>query len=356
MYEALNNWDLYLDSKIKDAKVRSVLKKYVKNLLSNNTVIIFEFNHLSKLLGIEKSYLSRLVFGTHYFYQSFTIPKSNGEERLINAPKDILLDIQRWIYYNILKGISLNDNCVGYREGYSIRNNVEKHLNKEYLLKLDLKDFFPSINIERVIAVFKNLGYTPSISYILASICTLDGYLPQGSPTSPCLSNIIAKRLDARINGLCKKFDLDYSRYADDITISGNKLPKKMISYIENIIVDEGFEINLNKKRLLYKNNQRIITGVSISSGYLTIPKKKKRELRQIMFYIECYGLSNHLFKKGLNDPIYLERIIGYLYFWKFLEPNNKDIIRYFSIIKKEMIKQNEYFTDFRIPNFEFIG
>lgn len=348
MENEIEIWYNYLDKKIKKNKIKTALKDYVNKILLNKAVIIFELNHLSKLLGIEKDYLVKIIFDSNLFYRIFYIPKRNGGTREINSPSSILLYIQRWIYINILKNIDLHENCVGFRTGYSIRNNAEKHLNKNYILKLDIKDFFPSINIERVIAVFRNIGYSPKISYILAALCTLDNRLPQGSPTSPYLSNIIAKRLDKRLSEFCKKFGLNYTRYADDITISGNRLPKKLIEYIENIISDEGFEINKKKKRLLYKNNQRIITGISVNSNKLTIPKKQKRKIRQIIYYIRQYGVLNHLNKKNINDPIYLERILGYLYFWIFIEPKNIKVTEYISVIKNEIEKQNRSFFELR--------
>lgn len=354
MENAIEIWSDYLDKSIKDENIRIVLKKYVNKILSNNSIIIFELYHLSQLLGIEKEYLLKIIFDPNLFYRLFTIPKKRGGEREINSPATILLYIQRWIYNNILKTIPLHDNCVGFRTGYSIKNNAEKHLNKEYILKLDIKDFFPSIRIERVISVFRHIGYTPKISYILAALCTLDNKLPQGAPTSPYLSNIIAKRLDNRLSKFCEKFGLNYTRYADDITVSGNNFPKKLIEYIENIIDDEGFEVNKKKKRFLYKNNQRIITGVSVNSDKLSIPKIQKRKIRQTIHYIKQYGITNHLNKKNINDPIYLERILGYLYFWKFIEPYNSNVIEYISVIKKEIEKKNKPFIQLKEKKVEF--
>lgn len=356
MENQIKIWHNFLDENIKSKRVKASLKEYVEKILLNNSVVIFEFTHLSKLLGIEKKYLARIVFHPKYFYHSFTIPKRNGSFRAIDSPSDILLYIQRWIYTSILKNIKLDDSCTGFRTGYSIKNNVDKHLDKKIILKMDLKDFFPSICKKRVISVFRNIGYSPKISFILASLCTLEDKLPQGAPTSPYLSNIIAKRLDIRLKSLCKKFDLQYTRYADDITISGNSLPKKIINYIEEIVKNEGFEVNEKKTRLLYKNNRRIVTGISISSNKLTIPKKNKRDIRQSIFYIKQFGISNHLKKKEITDPIYLERLLGYLYFWKFVEPENKNIKEYISIIKREIEKKNQLFFKLKEKNLEFIG
>ncbi|OCK50691.1 hypothetical protein BA768_19440 [Chryseobacterium sp. CBo1] len=304
MNQDLDYWFFFIDKSFRKIKVRKALKIYVEKILSTNSPIIFEFNHLSLLLGIEKDYLAKIANKSALFYHEFHIPKRNGELRIINSPNTILLGIQRWIYQNILSHIQLHESCTGFRKDYNIKHNASKHLNSNVILKMDLKDFFPSINKRRVISVFKNIGYTRNISYTLASLCCKDDSLPQGAPTSPFLSNIIAKRLDRRLNALCQKFNLNYTRYADDLTISGDTISKKLISYISDIINDEGFIVNQDKTRLLYKNNRKIITGISISSDKLTIPKKRKREIRHSIYFIKKYGIFEHVNRQQKVDII----------------------------------------------------
>ncbi|WP_343659634.1 retron St85 family RNA-directed DNA polymerase [Chryseobacterium sp.] len=356
MNQDLENWFFFIDKSFKRIEVRNALKLYVEKILLANSPIIFEFNHLSLLLGVEREFLSKIVNKPELFYHQFYIPKRNGEFRIINSPNTLLLEIQKWIYKNVLCPIKLHENCIGFRKGYNIKHNASKHLNSNTILKMDLKDFFPSINKRRVIAVFRNIGYTRNISYTLASLCCKENSLPQGAPTSPYLSNIIAKRLDVRLNALCNKFDLNYTRYADDLTISGSFISKKFISYISKIINDEGFIVNETKTRLLYKSNKRIITGISISSNKLTIPKKKKREIRHIIYFIKKYGTKEHLNYRKISDPIYLERLLGYLYFWKFVEPDNNKIESYIFTIKEELKKLSEAYAGLKEKQIEFIG
>src|SRR5690606_38227468 len=111
------------------------------------------------------------------------------------------------------------------------------------ILKVDLKDFFPSINFNRVINVFLKAGYTRDISFSLARICTLHNSLPQGAPTSPILSNLIIKRLDIRLEKLSKKLKLNYTRYADDLTFSGDSITISFLHYVKSIINSEGFKV-----------------------------------------------------------------------------------------------------------------
>ncbi|WP_084158539.1 reverse transcriptase family protein [Dysgonomonas capnocytophagoides] len=206
----------------------------------------------------------------------------------------------------------------------SIISNCRVHIGQQEILKIDLKDFFPSISFNRIIYFFRSLGYAKNISFYLAKLCTYEDYLPQGAPTSPILSNIIARKLDNRLIKFAQTFDLKYTRYADDIVFSGKKIPIKLIEYVNAIIVDEGFEVNCKKTRLYKKNNKKIITGIVINSDTITIPREYKRELKLSLNYILSYGLDSHISKKKIKDIHYLERILGKVNFWLQVEPDNE--------------------------------
>lgn len=337
-----DKWREFISLNIRGSKTQNALQLYVQKLIINNTVIILDFKHLSQLLGIETDTLTNIVMNSKSFYYNFEIPKRNGGKRLITAPYPVLLNAQKWIYENILIKQPLHKNAKGFIKNTSIVDNAREHLNQEFLLKMDIKDFFPSIRINRIISIFRNLGYTKKISYYLAAICCRERVLPQGAATSPVLSNIIAKRLDFRLTGLANKFQLNYTRYADDFTFSGNKFPVRLIKYIEIIVNDEGFEINSDKTKLLNDKKQKIVTGISISSGKMTIPKNMKREVRKNIHYVLNYGLFNHLKRIESKDPIYLERLLGYLYFWLSVEPDSIFVRKSIEELKNYSNKLNE--------------
>ena len=319
----IENWESYINENVRGKITQKAILAYIEKLVLSDTIVILDFNHLAKLIGIEQKILASIINDTNSFYYNFEIPKRNGGFREISAPYPVLLSAQRWIYENILIKQPLHENCKGFVKATSIVDNARPHLSKKHLLKMDIKDFFPSIKINRVMSVFRVLGYTKKISYYLAAICCLDGVLPQGATTSPYLSNIIAKRLDYRLNGLAKKFNLIYTRYADDFTFSGEIISLGILNYIESIVSDEGFEINKSKSKLIGEKGQKIVTGISISSGKLTIPKKAKREVRKNIHYILKNGLFEHLRNIHSNDPIYVERLLGFLFFWLSVEPEN---------------------------------
>ncbi len=208
-----NKWKGFFRSKGIDEKISKKYLSYIKHLLDNNVPIIFEFDHLSGLLGKTPAYLASAVNSPDNYYRSFKLKKRTGGFREINVPFPSLLDCQYWIYYNILLKIPIHRCSHGFSKNKSIVTNARIHLNQNNVLKIDLKNFFPSIEIQRVIHVFKMVGYPNIIAYYLASLCCFEECLPQGAPTSPYLCNLVSTKLDTRLFSFAKKFNLRYTRY-----------------------------------------------------------------------------------------------------------------------------------------------
>lgn len=313
------------------------LKKYVTTLLNNNNVVIFDLYHLSRLIGIKHYVLLKMFHSSKHFYYDFTIKKKNGGDRIISAPYPSLKYVQRWIYENILAKVSISPYAKGFVPNLSLLDNAEPHLNQHAVLQMDIANFFPSITWDRVYDVFKNIGYSNRLSATLSNLCCKENVLPQGAPTSPILSNIILTKLDKRLSKLAENHSLTYTRYADDITFSGDIIPSRLTNVVWYIIKDEGFALNESKTREVKGNRKKIVTGISVNSEYLTIPRKKKRELRQAIHYIKTNGLTSHMENTNNCDPIYIYRLLGYLNFWKFIEPENKYVIDSIRIIKSQL-------------------
>lgn len=297
---------------------------YIEILLKNNVPIIFDFKHLCLLLGRNEFYIASVINSSNNHYREFQIPKRNGGKRTIKAPYPTLLECQRWIHNNILKKAKIHSSAHGFTLKKSIITHAKVHVNKEQLLKIDLKDFFSSIEINSVINVFKEFGYSHKVSFYLASMCCLDNALPQGAPTSPMLSNIVAKSMDNRLLQYARRFNFNYSRYADDLAFSGSNIPAIHIKYISNILNSCGFTVN-NSKTILYKfKRKRILTGISIADSEIKIPRSYKSKLRQEIHYIRKYGLESHMKKNKIRKSNYLHCILGKISFWLSVEPDNK--------------------------------
>lgn len=323
-------WQDSLESLNETQEVKAVLMKYVQSILERDGIVILSLDHLAALTGIEEGTMAEMISSNKKFYRTFSIPKRNGGERVISAPYPSLKQVQEWIYRIVLLPRTELPSCaVGFVPQKSIVDNAAPHIGAKYLLKMDLKDFFPSISLTRVIAAFQYLGYYPRMAYYLARLCCEDNHLPQGAPTSPILSNIIAKHLDKRLSTLASKYDLVYTRYADDLTFSGDHIPVKFIEIVTSIAEEEGFAVNQEKTKILGPSCRKIITGVSISSGKTCIPRATKRLVRQQAYYIKKYGIKSHMRHCEINDPYYAMRFAGHMAFWKSVEPDHPYVKAY---------------------------
>ena len=278
------------------------------------------------LLGVEVNRLEEILNNVSGHYQEFWMRKRSGVYRMISAPDKDLQAIQSTIYSRILSSVTIvHPAAVGFRCGRSVVDNAAPHLGKRYVLKMDIHDFFGSIRSPRVRQTFKKIGYPENVSKVLGALCCLHRHLPQGAPTSPALSNIVGYEMDRKLAALAAEYGLTYTRYADDLTFSGDVFPKEqIIPQVKRIIRDEKFEPNHKKTHFMNQSSRKIITGVSVASGVkLTIPKSKKREIRKNVYFILTKGLAEHQRRIGSHDPAYLKRLIGMLCYWRAIEPDN---------------------------------
>lgn len=298
---------------------------YVRKLVESESPVIFELEHLSRLIGVEYDALRSMISGANNFYRTFSIKKRSGGVRRIDAPYPSLLLCQDWIYRNILINKPIHESAHGYVPKRSIFSNASVHLGARCLLKMDLKDFFPSIKINWVINYFSGLGYAENVAFYLAALCCCDGRLVQGASTSPYLTNILLVGLDRRLSALSVKYGINYTRYADDLTFSGEYIPHGIINLISSIVADYGLCVNEAKTRLQINKSQKIVTGLSVAGNKLSVPRQYKRKLKQELFFIKKYGYSSHVAKVRQRNPFYVESLLGKLYFWLQAEPDSQE-------------------------------
>lgn len=335
----ISSWLVFFRDRGISESLISAYIPYILKLKKTNSPIIFEKQHLAHLIGIDEITLDKIINSTHSFYRKFSILKKRGGIREIVAPYPSLLQCQKWIYNNILKCNAVHEACHGFTSQRSIITNARIHTNQKCLLKMDLANFFPSIPINWVIKFFQQLGYANNVSFYLATICCYDGFLAQGAATSPYLSNLLLVKLDERISRLCEKYHLKYTRYADDLTLSGDYIPSDFSDLIKEIIDSYGLKINPEKTALLINSNKKIVTGISVSSEHIKVPREFKRKLKNEIHFIMKYGYISHINQIKIRDPNYLHSLLGKVNFWLQVEPNNlqaqtaRDFIK--NILKK---------------------
>lgn len=288
--------------------------------------VIFSLKHFSQIVKINYKRLNEITKNRGKFYHTFEIQKRKGGTRPIDSPNKQLKYIQRWIACNILERVPLADTCTGFRKKLSIKNNAEFHAGQEWLLKIDLMKFFETIHEKRVYHLFKKLGYHTNLCVDFAKLLTIDkggkeGILPQGAPSSPLVSNIVASKLDQRLMKLSENLSIKYSRYADDITFSGSNEPIPSIKVINKIVQECGFKINFEKVSVRRKGQQQIVTGISVANG-IHVPRLFKRETWTHLYFCKRNGVEEHLQKRNIKNSAFKDWLLGRIHFINSIEPD----------------------------------
>ena len=243
--------------------------------------------------------------GTHY--HRWTVPKRSGGERLISAPKPDLKRAQAWIARNITEHLPVHGAAHGFLAGRSTLSNASVHAGARVVVKFDVRDFYPTVELRRVKGLLRKAGYGEQVATVLALLCTecpreaieLHGRthyvatgprsLPQGAPTSPSITNALCLRLDARLTGLASKLGFRYTRYADDLTFSfhaAGKIPvARLRKAVVEIVAAEGFVVHPDKTRVMREGGRQRVTGLVVNTApdgapVARVPRKLVRELR----------------------------------------------------------------------------
>ena len=247
----------------------------------------------------------------HYRYT--WLPKRTGGHRLLEAPKPTLRRIQRYLLDDIVARIPPHAAAHGFRTGHSVRTFARPHVGREVVMRLDLHAFFTSITAPRVASIFRAAGYPYRIAGTLAALCThapprdvitsapspqdrrrLEArHLPQGAPTSGALANLVAHHFDVRVAALAAGLGASYTRYADDVAISGPRSLARaaptLIPRIGAIAIEEGFALNFRKTRVMKSSTRQRLTGLVVNER-LAIARADLEELRAILHNCVRFG------------------------------------------------------------------
>ncbi len=278
-------------------------------------------------------------------YHRFQIPKRKGGFRSIASPKPTLRTAQSWILENILSKIPVHENAMAFRKNRSITDNAEPHQGKGVVIKMDLKDFFPSIQFRRIKGLYQSFGYNEGVSTIFALICTdafrvnaqLDGqnfyvalgerYLPQGACTSPTLTNIICRKLDRRLTGLAQKYGFTYTRYADDMVFSHpdkhNKTVAWILKCVKEVIAEEGFILHPDKTAVMRSHRRQAVTGIVVNER-MNVSRRDLRKFRSFLHHYEQEGAAA-MTKKLRKDATQYAK--GYWAFINMVNPERAEKI-----------------------------
>jgi RNA-directed DNA polymerase len=280
----------------------------------------------------------------HGNYFEYSRPKKSGGVRIICAPKRRITAVQRFILHELLDRVPLPSAVHGFVRDRDIFSNASRHLNRQVVLNADLRDFFGHITYPRVVGLFHYLGYSSEVSRWLGLLCThrprLDIAQPdphdpthsqicgarrhavQGAPTSPMIANLVAGALDRRLTGLAAKFDAVYTRYADDMTFSGDERfkrgLKRFLPLLRKIVREEGFRQHPKKQRMMRSGRRQEVTGIVVNRK-LNAPRDEYDRLKAIVHNALRDGSIESQNRAKL--PRFKDRLLGRIAHFRRLHP-----------------------------------
>lgn len=239
-------------------------------------------DELARRLKIEPDALARI----EPIYREFSIPKRSGGKRTIEAPVPELKSVQRQILRRVLRRLRAHPAATGFERGASIVRNARQHQGRAVVIRLDVKDFFPSTTAKRLRRYFRRIGWNRPATALLLRLCTHKGRVPQGAPTSPRLSNLVNYRIDARLAGMAARLGAVYTRYADDITLSFDHEDHAKIHFVQRfvrkVLASEGYVLHQRKKLSIRRRHHRqMVTGLVVN-GRVNLPRPVRRWLRAV--------------------------------------------------------------------------
>jgi len=270
-------------------------------------------------------------------YKIYKIKKNNGGYRTIYEPNSLLMKIQKSILNNILNNKSISLYAKAYHKGIPLRDNASAHVNKDLILKLDIKNFFESISFVDIYNSCFSIEYFPkSVGMLLTYLCTYNDHLTQGSPTSSYISNLVMKDFDEELGYYCEMNNISYTRYSDDMTFSGDFNPSEVIVKVRKMLYKLGLELNDSKIHVIHKSSCQSVTGIVVNEK-VQVGSRYRNKIRQEIYYIRKYGLESHLDRCGIKDDNlkYLNRLYGRILYVLQINCDDKEFIEYKDFILK---------------------
>lgn len=249
------------------------------------------------------------------YYCKFKRPKRSGGVRIISASQGRLKWMQRILLDGVLSHYPMPAHVHGCVKGRSPVTNARLHVNQPLVINIDLSDFFASVNFDTVADILtEKFHFDTDAAETFARLTVVGGGLPQGAPTSPALANIAALPLDDDIMQVCKEAvgesEFHYSRYVDDITISGGSELEAVVPKIYEAIERSGFAPNIKKTNILRRSIRQSVTGIIVNQKP-NAPKTLIRKVRQQLYYCHKFGIKDHCESQGLRVRQFLEQLRG---------------------------------------------
>ncbi len=332
-----------------DAATPLVARAYHRGLPA-----VLSLKHLSRLTGAEYLYLRAVIDRSADPYTDITRPSRvpGRLPRSISSPNPVMLEVQRWLLTNILNTLTPHSASFAYQRGKSVIDCAERHLGADWLIKFDLRDFFHSINERRVYPVYAGLGYSQLVAFELTRLSTRlltrsvvrrarrsqaipsygtaeQGVLPQGSPASGMLANLVAAPLDDGLSQLALERQLVYTRYSDDLTFSvaggsfSRAKAQSLVAEVLAVVWQNGFLEQRRKLRVVPPGGRKIVLGIQVHGDVLRLQPEVKRDIENHIRGVATFGLLGHAEHRNFVSVLgFVRHVDGLLAYASSVEPS----------------------------------
>ena len=285
----------------------------------------------------------RLSYANYY---TVTLRSSkSGKERVLSVPNSYLKAVQRRVLNSLLYKLPVSPYATAYQPGMSLVQNAAPHAGHACILKLDISHFFDSIDPDMVYPVMRELGLSVPASVLLTNLCTCNGKLPQGAPTSPCIANLVMRRFDAQTGAWCEARSITYTRYCDDMTFSGTAgaiRESGLLRHVRQSLSRMGFALNQDKTLLVRSAQQQRVTGIVVNEKP-ALSRQERRRIRQEVYYCQKFGVLESLnYRSDPREPaVYLRALLGRISYAMQIDPEQPGMRACFTAVQKMLKQEN---------------
>jgi len=284
-------------------EVQGLYAQDCKQLCAKYLPPVVSIRCLATLFGYSAKFTGALYRRSENYYRTFTIPKGK-KRRTINAPKVALKVIQKWFGFHLAEAVKFDGSVYGFVKGRSAVDAAALHCGADWIYSVDIENFFPSTPLAKVAEALTEIGYPQHGAELIAKLCCYTGGLAQGSPASPVLSNLVFRAADAELVAIAEVHKLCFTRYADDVVLSGKgEFPEEIKPLVRNVIESRGWKIAQAKERLSKRPNRLKVHGLLVHGEKPRLTKGYRNRIRAF----------KHLLAKEAIDPEDYARVMGHL-------------------------------------------
>jgi RNA-directed DNA polymerase len=260
-----------------------------------------------------------------HLYKTHQLPKKSGGKRTITVPDERLKGLQRKILRNGFDELFVHPSAHGFKRGRSILTNATVHVQQTLVLNVDIKSFFPNTRYKHILRASSLLldgQLSEGAKRIVADICSYNGGLPTGAPTSPAIANLVLRAADTAITKAAKKNGIVYSRYADDLTFSGESNTLKLLPFVKKVLAELGYELDPKKTNIFRRGRRQIVTGLVVNEKP-NLPRRIRRKLRAAVHQM-CNGGES----RWHGRPMSKNELLGRLSMLHLVQPEEAKALK----------------------------